>query len=174
MNKTVRDILEIAAYIVAGYLIAVGANAGLSYGLHTDYPVVAVVSTSMEHDNPEVTYYSWLRENNITEEQWSEWSFDRGMQMGELVVVRGIAFENVQVGDVIVYKAENREPIIHRVIARNEAELYTKGDNNMNTDQSGSGIAGPITEKEYQGKAIIHMPWLGFVKVTAMYVTGGL
>lgn len=171
--SVLRDVAEIGLYIFLGYIIAVSANMGLAYALGTNYPVVAIVSTSMEHDNVD-EYHSWLTAQNITEDEWESWSFSRGMMRGDIVAVQGVPIEQINIGDVIVYKLLGKEPIIHRVVDIRGGKLYTKGDNNKRMDQEGNTIATPIGDAELQGRALIHIPWLGYVKVAAMYVTGAL
>lgn len=160
-----REFLEIIAYIFLGYLIAVGANKGMTYGLNTNYPVVAVVSKSMEHNDPQQTFFPYFSEKNFTGAQIKNLPFESGIRMGDIVVVRGTPFEKIKVGDVIVYKFPGREPIIHRVVAINGDSLTTKGDNNKNEDQLLEGIAPPIKAENVKGKAIMHIPILGYVKI---------
>jgi signal peptidase len=167
-----REIVEIAIYLALGYIIAVGANAGLSYGLNTNYPVVAVVSTSMEHSNVENTFYPWLEQNNISVENARQWRFDKGLHKGDLVVVHGVDFEKIKIGDVIVYRLPGKEPIIHRVVDIEDGALITKGDNNYWADQKNNGIAPPIKEENVQGRAIIHIPLLGWVKIAFLQLIG--
>jgi signal peptidase I len=167
-----KDVLEIILYIFLGYLIATAANKGFSYALDSDYPVVAVVSGSMERFNEDVTYYEWLYNHDVTQEQIGQWPFDHGLRKGDIVVVKGVPFEELQPGDVIVYKFPNREPIIHRIVAVEDDALYTKGDNNLAMDQENGAIAPPVTEEYVQGKAIFHMPLLGYVKIAYMTILG--
>ncbi|MFH1450391.1 MAG: hypothetical protein ABIF92_00225 [archaeon] len=87
-SKKTRDILETLAYILVGYLIAIGANKGMGYALDTDYPVVAVVSSSMEH-HTDMTYRDWFRARNFNQTQMEEWSFQHGMNKGDIVFVKG-------------------------------------------------------------------------------------
>ena len=174
MDQKTKDILELVLYIFLGYLIAVGALRGLSYGLQTDYPAVSVITTSMEHYNPEQTYVSWMEKNGHSREELNSFPFPSGLRRGDLIIVVGTQFEKIKTGDVIVYKVGSGNPIIHRVVQKNETYLYTKGDNNNLMDQTGNIIAPPITEQYYKGRAAIHMPLLGYVKVAIMKMTGGL
>ena len=50
MNKSRKDLLETAGYILLGVVAAYLLNFGLGLVLGTDLPVVAVVSDSMTHD----------------------------------------------------------------------------------------------------------------------------
>ncbi len=171
LTKSQKDWIEIAVYIFLGYLIAVGANKGMAYALQTDFPVVAVVSRSMEHANPTETHYPFLQEKSLTIEQIKNLPFDDGIRMGDIVVVRGAPLNEIKAGDVVVYKFPGREPIIHRVVEITEEGLITKGDNNRNIDQINEGIATPIKAENLKGKAILHIPLLGYVKIIYLKIT---
>jgi len=169
LNKKTKNLLETLAYILIGYLIAVGANKGLALAMNTNYPVVAVVSTSMEHQE-ELTYKTWFHDRGYNETEMGEWPFQFGMKKGDIVFVKGTPHEEIKQGDIIVYKVENGEPIIHRVIDRKNGMLYTKGDNNMEIDQE--DMSPPIDSEILQGRAIFRIPFLGYVKLTWMAITG--
>ena len=93
-------------YIIIGFLIAYGFNAGLGLALQTDTPVVAVFSESM------VPTY----------------------QKGDMIIVYGD--KEVEVGDIIVFDTPYKNyPIIHRILEIKESgEILTKGDNNPAAD----------------------------------------
>jgi len=173
MDQRLRDAGEILLYVFLGYLIAVGANKGLGYALGTNYPVMAVVTSSMEH-NDNATYIGWFLDNNFTQEDMKDWPFKNGLNTGELVVLYKAEFNNISVGDVIVYQMPGNDPIIHRVVKRENNMLYTKGDNNMHLDQERNTIAPPLKEEYVQGRAVIHVPLLGYVKLTFMKLMGEL
>ena len=172
LTNNQKEWIEMFVYIFIGYLIAVGANKGLSYALDTDYPVVAVVSGSMEHGNPESTYYPFMQEKGYSQDDLKKFSFADGMRKGDIAVIRNIPFEKLKVGDVIVYVVPGKEPIIHRVVEINSEGLITKGDNNGAIDQASGGIAPVIKAENVKGKAIARAPMLGYVKLTYMKLTG--
>lgn len=169
MNKRLKDVLETLAYILLGYLIAVGANKGLGMAMNTSYPVVAVVSSSMEHDS-RTTYVDWFVERNYSEEERAAWPFVNGINKGDIVFVKGTPFNETKVGDVIVYKISGHEPIIHRVVVRDPDGLITKGDNNQAPDQDTSMPF--VTTNHLQGRAVFRVPLLGYVKILYMKITG--
>ncbi len=171
MKKRTRDILEIVAYVFLGYLIAVGANKGLAFAMDTNYPVVAVVSSSMEH-HEEVTYKTWFLDRKYDAEEMGKWPFEGGINKGDIVFVKGLEKDEVKLGDVIVYKFQTTEPIIHRVIKEEDGTLQTKGDNNMDVDQDDS--IPPIKSEDLQGRALFRVPFLGYVKIAFMKIMGGL
>jgi len=170
LSKKTKNILETLLYIFLGYLIAIGANKGLAYALETDYPVVAVVSRSMEH-HAEKSYYTWFMDRSYDESEMERWSFKNGIKKGDIVFVKGMPHGSIMTGDVIVYKIGNTEPIIHRVIDKNDNGFYTKGDNNMELDQEDT--IPPIKEENLQGRAVFRVPLLGYVKIIFMTITGG-
>ena len=172
LTKNQKEWLEIAVYIFIGYLIAVGANKGLSFALHTNFPVIAVVSGSMEHNNPETTFYPFMESKSFTMEQIKHLPFSDGMRKGDIVFVQGVPFEKLKAGDVIVYVVPGKEPIIHRIVEKNSDGLMTKGDNNMALDQAYGGIAPAIKPEYVRGKAVLHVPLLGYVKIVYMKITG--
>jgi signal peptidase len=81
-------------------------------------------------------------------------------EKGDMVVVQGGT--TVVAGDVVVYDSPiYKYPIIHRVINITDAGVTTKGDNNASPDPW-------VTPKEkIHGKAILRVPYLGWVKVGA-------
>jgi signal peptidase len=129
-------------YIVIGLLLAVVINQGLGYALQADKPIMAVVSNSMVP-----IFYR-----------------------GDLIVVKGIDCEDIEVGDIIVYNNPIRQiPIVHRVIEIDDdpqgiRTLITKGDNNSHADQS-TGISPPVKCGWVKGEVKLIVPKLGLFKV---------
>jgi len=144
-------------------------NVILSTALGTKTPVVAVVSSSMQHDNPEVTHYKWLMEHfNYSREFIDSWPFPNGLNVGDMPIVKGC--DKYEVGDIIVYKVPGQPaPIIHRIVKINEDGTYqTKGDNNL--------VQLPyeyrVKKSQIYGKVIFVIPKLGWVKVALVKILG--
>lgn len=61
-------------------------------------------------------------------------SMEPTIMTGEVIVAKTIAFEDVEVGDIIIYKHtyanEKSIAIVHRVIEKTNYYLIMKGDNN--------------------------------------------
>ena len=150
---------------------------GLIFG--TSYPIVAVVSGSMEHHGSfndwwsspaivngiPVTQEEYYSEYGIIIEEFKQFPFRNGFNTGDIMILRGIPAKDISVGDIIVFYASGRDPIIHRVIERNINEDFvtfrTKGDNNpMSYDFESS-----IEEDDIIGKAIFRIPYLGYIKI---------
>ena len=88
------------------------------------------------------------------------------LQVYDVLVVQGhVPFEDIQVGDIIVFDRPTGHDrvIVHRVASildDNPKTIRTKGDNNV---ASIPGTDFPITEKEYIGKVEYKIPQIGYV-----------
>jgi len=88
------------------------------------------------------------------------------LQVYDVLVVQGhITFEEIQIGDIIVFDRPSGHDrvIVHRVVSitdDNPKTIRTKGDNNV---ASIPGTDFPITEKEYIGKVQFKIPQIGYV-----------
>lgn len=136
--------------------------AGLIAG--TSLPSVIVESESMVHtsnfDGWWQSFGNWYIEHNFTKSQISSWPFRNGINKGDIIVLKGVKKSSLRLGDVIVFDAHQKRPIIHRVI-RLEGMISTKGDNNR--DQL--SVEKEIPEDKIIGKAIFRIPKAGWVKL---------
>lgn len=88
------------------------------------------------------------------------------LQVYDVLVVDGkVPFENIQVGDIIVFNRPSgpERVIVHRVVAILDEEpkvIRTKGDANP---VSIPGTDYPITDDEYIGKVAYVIPQIGYV-----------
>ncbi|MHA1674348.1 MAG: signal peptidase I [Promethearchaeota archaeon] len=125
--------------------------------LRTDYPIVVVISESMLP----------------------------GIEVGDVLIVRGMDPEDIQIGDhdvqngsVILYDTHGiwgedaiPEPVVHRVVGREynatEDRYYfiTQGDNNYRTDPPGLSIEILVPEENVLGVVIYQIPKIGQVKM---------
>jgi signal peptidase I len=159
-------------YAVLGILIAFLANQALSFVLHTDLPVVAVVSNSMTHDSttPQ-THYQWLQSNmNYNKTFVDSWPVQNGFLIGDLPIIAGS--EKYNVGDVIVYSIRDQSvPIIHRIIKINpDGSFMTKGDHNSGL----LSFESSVKPSQVHGKVIFIVPKLGYFKVIVSRILGGV
>jgi signal peptidase I len=163
---------------------------GLGLALNTSVPMVIVESGSMEHIKntyDKVTPFNicghnygqkanvdfdeywrlcghWYEDINITQAEFSKFSFNNGFNKGDIMVIQGK--KEYKVGDIIVFKVpQYGTPIIHRIIYIREIggiKVYsTKGDHN--SDQIPYELS--ITQNQILGKAIAKAPWFGWVKL---------
>ena len=150
------------AWLLVALLIVVGFEYGLRLALHTDTPLVIVISGSMEP-----VFYK-----------------------GDVVVLKGVNPDSIHVGNVIVYKRPGFEyPIIHRVRyigtlnlnGKTERCFVTWGDNNPVPDPAyplknggyssitmyikGFGYydAGCVPASDVEAKAVFVIPKVGWI-----------
>lgn len=155
--------------VLAFVLIKFIVYPGLGLLLATSHPVVAVVSGSMEHDG---SFSQWWGSQtdfyvayNISMDSFEKFWFHNGFNKGDIMILKGIKPENIKVGDVIVYRTQRPDPIIHRVIKifYDSGNIYfqAKGDHNLvsNIDEK------KIAQDQIVGKALIRIPWLGWIKI---------
>lgn len=187
--------------ILAFVLIKFIVYPGLGFVLSTSHPVVAVVSSSMEHGTAKAcadegctgfqyticgNIYSekgflglneywqecgnWYEENtNIDENKFSGFPFKNGFNKGDIMVLIGGDAENIDVGDIIVFKSDRKDPIIHRVVRKmhsgNVVSFQTKGDNNKDSIKTSRLDETNLGEDVIIGKAVFRVPLLGYIKI---------
>lgn len=138
--------------------------------LSTSHPVVAVISGSMEHSSPQLDEWYGSQKDfytayNISKETFSGFPLAGGINTGDIIVLTGAAAARIEVGDVIVFAKSGPEPIIHRAVRKweygNESYFETKGDHNAGV----SSMDQDIHEDSVLGKAVLRIPFLGYVKI---------
>jgi signal peptidase I len=80
-----------------------------------------------------------------------------GFSKGDLIIIVGK--KNIEIGDIIIFEAESRYPIIHRVVGINP--IQTKGDHNPAQLQKELNIE----ENKIIGTAIAKVPYIGWLKL---------
>lgn len=172
LHETTSGWIGYIFYGALGILIAFLLNQTLAFALSTDLPVVAVVSNSMLHDSgTESNYYRWLEQNlGYNRTFIDSWSVKDGFSIGDLPIVQGS--KEYKIGDVIVYSVNGqRAPIIHRIIKINpDGSFMTKGDHNPSL----LSFESRVDESQIHGKVLFVIPKLGYFKVIATQLTGGL
>jgi len=166
----------ILAFILIKYILF--PVLGLILG--SQFPVVAVVSTSMEHGG---SFDDWWQSNavcgtfncyqkdvystfGIDKTQFKSFKFSNGLNMGDVIFLTST--KNLKLGDTVVFFAKDGRPIIHRVINLNPIE--TKGDNNIAQIQTNVIDEKNIQRDSLVGKASLRLPFLGYVKIGFAYV----
>ena len=171
----------VLAFVIIKFIV----YPGLGFLLATSHPIVAVVSGSMEHSldpnnnicGKEVTNYrtsfdnwwyvcgDWYQENDITKEQFKKFPSKNGFNTGDIMVLYGTKIKDIKPGQIIVFRTNRPDPIIHRVIKNSEINntynLQTKGDHN----EKSYFFEQNIGEEQYIGKAVIKIPFLGYIKI---------
>jgi len=159
------------AFVLIKFLI----YPGLGLVLGTQFPVVAVVSSSMEHhprgfDEWWSTNEDFYLRYNITKFEFDNYPFRNGFNKGDIMILAGT--DEPRRGTVLVYWSGKPYPIIHRYIGDNTEDNVTyfmsKGDNNYGMVVSSDLDERHITEDRVIGKAIFRIPYLGYVKIWAV------
>lgn len=168
----------ILAFLIIKFLV----YPGLGLVLGTNYPIVAVVSGSMEHRNRAFDDW-WVSPNpsccangdckspaelyqnvNLSDAKFRTFKFPNGFNKGDLMVLMGP--KDIKQGDVVVFGANGfADPIIHRVMDIN-GTVTTRGDNNCNTAQ----FEREIPQEAIVGKAALRIPLLGWIKIFAVQI----
>jgi len=159
---------DVLPYVYGGVVLAFLVHGLLAIVLSTNLPVVAVVSSSMQHDNAEINHYEWLEKNlGYNKSYVNSWPFPDGFSIGDMPIVRGS--DSYKVGEIIVYDANQAAPIIHRIIKINQDGTYqTKGDNNPNQNK----YEFSVKKEQIRGKVIFIIPKIGYLKVFANRILG--
>ena len=88
------------------------------------------------------------------------------------MILRGVSPEKIKLGDVLVFKTNRPDPIIHRVIKiwQEDGEFYfqTKGDHNPHSYATLG--EDEIHQNRVIGKAAVRIPYLGWIKILAVKV----
>lgn len=143
---------------------------GLALG--TKYPVVAIVSGSMQHNGADFDDWWSVKQMEyapfgIIYGDFKDYRFTNGLNKGDIVFLTRP--NNLKAGDVIVFVANQQEPIIHRIVYVNtsgDIPLYTtKGDANAlpMIDEKVSEVN--IVPERIIGKAAFRIPYVGYVKI---------
>lgn len=147
---------------------------GIGFVLGTELPLAIVESCSMYHDGNLISNYgNWWEghedkysEFDISGGIFSGFGFKRGFTKGDILLIVGVKPEKVDLGDVIIFAANQRNPIIHRVVdIEMDGEEYifqTIGDNNNGQLSFEKRIEG----NSVVGKAVFRVaPYAGWIKL---------
>ncbi|MBN1645350.1 signal peptidase I [Candidatus Woesearchaeota archaeon] len=161
----------ILAFVIIKFLV----YPGLGFVLGTTHPIVAVVSSSMEH--PEGNFDDWwartcgdgkqkdvYSKSGISKSMFLGFDYHNGFNKGDIMLLS--SSKNIEIGDIIVFITDRRpEPIIHRVIEAkagpNDISCKTKGDNNCGS----ADFEQNIENDTIIGKALFRVPLLGWIKI---------
>lgn len=134
-KKIVKKILGWVVYIAVLAALIWAIPKVMSYALNSDYPMASITSGSM----------------------WPS------LKKGDLVFIKGVSKDDIEIGDIIVYQNE-KGFTIHRVVEKNEQTLVTKGDANNVKDS-------PVKYEDIIGKAVergdkpLRIPLLGSINI---------
>lgn len=140
----------------------------------TELPLVIVESCSMYHKgNPISNFNNWwidheekYSEFKISATDFNEFDLKRGFNKGDILFVTRAKPEKLEIGDIIIFNANYKNPIIHRIInieSTGDSLIFsTIGDNN----QGQLSIEKQILEEQLVGTAYAKIvPYFGWVKL---------
>jgi len=140
-------------------------------------PLVIVESCSMYHSSSFDDWWNMHQEFyapfNISKEDFADYKFSSGLSKGDIILV--LKSSSYNKGDIIIFAPNNDSsspnPIIHRIVVKNDSIVGTKGDNNNIQLKSGDSLnpsnideTAIINDRIY-GKAVAKIPLLGWVKL---------
>ncbi|MBU0460456.1 MAG: signal peptidase I [Nanoarchaeota archaeon] len=154
--------------------------------LGTSFPIVAVVSESMEHglhnnvicgqqfdqfpesyDNYWDKCGEWYEERGISKEQFAQFPFRDGFRKGDVIILWRANQDNLELGDILVFQGNKPQPIIHRIIKvweeNGETFYQTKGDHNA--DSFEPIMETKIEQERVYGQGVLKIPYLGWLKI---------
>lgn len=174
-NSLLSWIVNVAiAFLLVKFLI----YPALGYMLGTGFPVVAVISSSMEHHGLGFNDWweqnkGWYLQNGISKSDLESAIFTGGFNKGDIIILVGVKPEDIKKYSVVVYNSDSyKYPIIHRVTridgSGSELKFVTKGDNNQITDPA------PVRPEQVLGRAVFRVPLLGWIKILFTELIGGM
>jgi signal peptidase I len=166
------------AFLIIKFLV----YPGIGLALGTNLPVVAVISESMEHDgnfdtwwnSPAICEYNntvkictqgeWYIRRDITKDEFLTYKMHNGFNKGDIIVLHGTTFEELMIGDILVYQSKLTYPVIHRIVDKGDV-IGTKGDHNQKQIYDSKINEKYIIKDQIIGKAWVRIPYLGYVKI---------
>ncbi|MCK4552661.1 signal peptidase I [Candidatus Pacearchaeota archaeon] len=146
----------------------------LSFVTGTSLPLAIVESCSMYHDGNLLSNFdNWwgnheskYSEQIINKLDFQDFIFKNGFNKGDILFIVEAKPEKLEVGDVIIFQSNQRNPIIHRIIEikkeNNEYLFSTIGDNNNQQ----LIFEKNIEEEQLIGKAVFKIaPYIGWGKL---------
>ncbi len=140
----------------------------------TPLPLAIVESCSMYHKGNLLSdYNAWFERHEekysnfgVDSEKFFVFPFKSGLNKGDILFVLGVKAEKLEVGDVIIFNAAQRNPVIHRIIEINkengEIVFSTIGDNNNGQLTFETNIK----SEQIVGKSVMKLaPYLGWIKL---------
>ena len=146
----------------------------LSLATGTSLPLAIVESCSMYHKGNLFSDFDnwWQRHDtkysklSINKEQFKNFIFKNGFNKGDILFITGSDPKDLKIGDVIIFNANQQNPLIRRVIEKRQTEngyvFSTIGDNNNGQ----LSVEREINENQIVGKAVFKLaPYVGWAKL---------
>ena len=147
---------------------------GLSLVTGTSLPLAIVESCSMYHEGNLLSNFDawWQRHEDkysgfaINETNFQDFTLKNGFNKGDILFIIKANPEKLEKGDVIIFNANQRNPVIHRIVDIRDTEngkvFSTIGDNNNGQLE----FEDRVTEEMLAGKAVARIaPYFGWIKL---------
>lgn len=148
---------------------------GLSLVTGTSLPLAIVESCSMYHQGNLLSDFNawWHRHEDkysqftINEPDFQDFPLKNGFNKGDILFIIRADPEKLEKGDIIIFNANQRNPVIHRIINITEADngkriFSTIGDNNNGQLEFENSVTGEMLV----GKAVLKLaPYFGWIKL---------
>ncbi len=179
----------VLAFIVIKFLLF----PTLGFFLQNDYPVVAIVSGSMQHkvvdslicdkqvsvEDSSLDIDQWWNfcgdyydEFNISKDDFKEFKYSNGLNIGDVMVLYGKSIDDIEVGETLVFYPDSScpgfppGPVIHRLVEiskTNETTFFTT-KGDFNP-RVWECMERSISQDRVIGVAVARIPYLGYLKV---------
>lgn len=179
------------AYIVIKFLLF----PGMGFILNTDYPIVAIVSGSMEHkivsgkicdkgiisSNKNLDFDTWwsycssyYEENfNLTKAEFEKFEYKNGLDIGDVLVLYGKNVKKIEVGEVLIFIPQDENfyltkgPVIHRVVKKwtDENGKIHFQTKGDHNRESFNNFENDIIEDNVLAVSLINIPYIGYAKI---------
>lgn len=147
---------------------------GLGFVTGTSLPLAIVESCSMYHQGGFFSNFDswWQRhegkysEFGINELDFLDFPLKNGFNKGDILFIIRADPEKLEEGDVVIFNANQRNPVIHRIVDIRDTDdgkvFSTIGDNNNGQLE----FENKVTEEMLVGKAVARIaPYFGWIKL---------
>lgn len=185
----------IANFVVAFIFIKFMLFPSLGFILNNDYPIVAIVSGSMEHkivdgvvcdtfnlgEDVSLNHDGWWNycgsyyenEFDLNKEDFENYEYKNGLNIGDVIVLYGKNPSKIDVGEVLIFVPQDRNffiqkgPVIHRVIKKwtDENGKIHFQTKGDHNSKSFNNFENDIIEDDVIGVAAVRVPYLGYAKI---------
>lgn len=163
--------------------------------LNNDYPIVAIVSGSMEHkitngaicdkqilniDTQSVSHDEWWTycgdyyEDNyaVSQDIFKTFPHSNGLNIGDIIILYGKDPDDIKIGEILIFIPEDRDfyeqkgPVIHRVMHKWEEDgTMYFQTKGDHNPQSFENFERMIPEEDVIGVGVVRIPLLGYGRI---------
>lgn len=166
----------------------------LGFVLNNDYPIVSIVSGSMEHKivdfkvcdkvlqvkDKDLNFNQWwelcsdyyIRVFNLTYDNFSNFDYKDGLNIGDVMILYGKDPKKIEIGETLVFVPEDKKwfeshgPVIHRVVKKfnKDGKIYFVTKGDHNP-YSVNNFETQIVEDDVIGVAKFRIRFIGYFTI---------